>query len=303
MEIRNLNTFLQVVSIKNFTQAAKILGYSQSNVSAQIQQLEREVGAPLFNRIGRQVTLTQHGEELIPYAQKIVATALLMENFLKSKESLGGTLRIGMVESLYEILFESSLLRYHQHFPNVKVELVVDDTATLKNRMQTGVLDFACLIAEPLPKGRHRRHRQSRQSPVPAELSDPERFKRRGVHLDGIDSSLHRHLSERHVRPEYSPSPILDAAKRQHGNAPRQQGQFFIGPAPVHRRAGSQARRRRHPADHRLLRQLVRPDGTPRQQGHDASDRRLPAGNTGGYRDENVPALGIPPFYYYIHAD
>lgn len=53
MEIRNLNTFLQVVSIKNFTQAAKILGYSQSNVSAQIQQLEREVGAPLFNRIGR----------------------------------------------------------------------------------------------------------------------------------------------------------------------------------------------------------------------------------------------------------
>lgn len=152
MEIRNLNTFLQVVSIKNFTQAAKILGYSQSNVSAQIQQLEREVGAPLFNRIGRQVTLTQHGEELIPYAQKIVATALLMENFLKSKESLGGTLRIGMVESLYEILFESSLLRYHQHFPNVKVELVVDDTATLKNQMQTGVLDFACLIAEPLPK-------------------------------------------------------------------------------------------------------------------------------------------------------
>lgn len=152
MEIRNLNTFLQVVSIKNFTQAAKVLGYSQSNVSAQIQQLEREVGAPLFNRISRQITLTQHGEELIPYAQKIVSTALLMENFLKSKESLGGTLHIGMVESLYEILFESSLLRYHQHFPNVKVELVVDDTETLKNGMQTGILDFACLITEPLPK-------------------------------------------------------------------------------------------------------------------------------------------------------
>lgn len=152
MEIRNLNTFLQVVSLKNFTQAARVLGYSQSNVSAQIQQLEREVGAPLFNRIGRQVTLTQHGEELIPYAQKIVSTALLMENFLKSNESLGGTIRVGMVESLYEILFESSLLHYHRQFPNVKVELIVDDTATLKNGMQTGLLDFACLIAEPLPK-------------------------------------------------------------------------------------------------------------------------------------------------------
>ncbi len=152
MEIRNLTTFLQVVSIKNFTQAARALGYSQSNVSAQIQQLEREVGAPLFNRIGRQVTLTQYGEELIPYAQKIVSTALLMENFLKEKNSLGGTIRIGMVESLYELLFESSLLRYHQQYPNVHVELIVDDTAALKTGMQTGVLDFACLIAEPLPK-------------------------------------------------------------------------------------------------------------------------------------------------------
>ena len=61
MEIRNLNTFLQVASIKNFTQAGRNLGYSQSNISAQIQQLEQEVGAPLFNRIGRQVTLTQYG--------------------------------------------------------------------------------------------------------------------------------------------------------------------------------------------------------------------------------------------------
>lgn len=152
MEIRNLTTFLQVVSIKNFTQAARTLGYSQSNVSAQIQQLEKEVGAPLFNRVGRCVTLTQYGEELVPYAQKIVSTALLMENFLKSNESLGGTVRIGMVESLYEILFEPSLLHYHQRFPLVNVELVVDDTATLQHGMLQGTLDFACLITEPLPQ-------------------------------------------------------------------------------------------------------------------------------------------------------
>ncbi|SJZ79164.1 LysR family transcriptional regulator [Megasphaera cerevisiae] len=152
MEIRNLNTFLQVVSIKNFTQAGQTLGYSQSNVSAQIQQLEREVGAPLFNRIGRQITLTQYGEELVPYAQKIVSTALHMENFLKSKEALAGTVRIGMVESLYEILFEPAVLQYHQTYPHVKVDLIVDDTATLKEGMQMGILDFACLIAEPLPK-------------------------------------------------------------------------------------------------------------------------------------------------------
>ena len=186
MEIRNLNTFLQVVSLKNFTQAARVLGYSQSNVSAQIQQLEREVGAPLFNRIGRQVTLTQHGEELIPYAQKIVSTALLMENFLKSNESLGGTIRVGMVESLYEILFESSLLHYHRQFPNVKVELIVDDTATLKNGMQTGLLDFACLIAEPLPKTQWRTWYSRKEDIVVIAHPENPLCKRRVVSLEDL---------------------------------------------------------------------------------------------------------------------
>lgn len=150
MEIRNLNTFLQVASLKNFTQAGRLLGYSQSNISAQIQQLEREVGVPLFNRIGRQVTLTQQGEELIPYARSIVSTALHMENFLKSKENLGGTIHIGMVESLYEKLFETVILPYHTAYPHVNVELVVDATETLKEDLRQGILDFACIIAEPL---------------------------------------------------------------------------------------------------------------------------------------------------------
>ena len=60
MEIRNLNTFLKVATLHNFTHAAKELGYSQSNVSAQIQQLEQEVGireqrrdkALILNRLG-----------------------------------------------------------------------------------------------------------------------------------------------------------------------------------------------------------------------------------------------------------
>ncbi|MBQ3965031.1 MAG: LysR family transcriptional regulator, partial [Firmicutes bacterium] len=58
MEIRNLKTFLRVAALRNFTAAAKELGYSQANVSAQIKQLEDEVGAPLFDRIGRGVAPT-----------------------------------------------------------------------------------------------------------------------------------------------------------------------------------------------------------------------------------------------------
>jgi len=149
-----LQTFLQVASLQNFTRAAKALGYSQSNVSAQIQQLEQDVGVPLFNRIAKTVSLTQYGEQLVPYAQQLVSLSIKMENFLKSKESLGGTIRFGIVESLFQCFIEAVVLNYHKQFPNVKIELVVDGTATLLELLQQGQLDFACLIDTLLPQAK-----------------------------------------------------------------------------------------------------------------------------------------------------
>lgn len=151
MDIRNLNTFLLVASLQNFTKASQELGYSQSNVSAQIKQLEQEVGAPLFDRIGKRVVLTSYGEQLIPYARQVVSTALKIETFLKSEDSMRGTVRAGMVESLFAILLEDAFLRYHSRFPGVNMELTVDAASALKDRLRHGQLDFACLIDDPLP--------------------------------------------------------------------------------------------------------------------------------------------------------
>ncbi len=150
MEIRNLKTFLRVAALQNFTQASRELGYSQSNVSTQISQLEQEVGAPLFNRIGKRVSLTQYGEELLPYANQIVSTAQKLESFLKSDEALGGVVKIGIVESLFDLLPEEIFIRYQQKFPCVKLELIVDGTETLKESLRRGVIDVACLIDYPL---------------------------------------------------------------------------------------------------------------------------------------------------------
>lgn len=152
MEIRLLQTFLQVASLQNFTQAAKVLGYSQSNVSAQILQLEQEIGAPLFNRIGKTVSLTQYAQELIPLARQLVATSVKIENFMKSKEALGGTIRVGIIESLFQRFVEPIILQYHKQLPNVKIELVVDGSETLKDLLQHGQLDLACLIDSQLPQ-------------------------------------------------------------------------------------------------------------------------------------------------------
>lgn len=151
MEIRNLNTFLLVASLQNFTKASQELGYSQSNVSAQIKQLEQEVGVPLFDRIGKNVILTAYGQQLVPYAHQIVSTALKIENSLKDEASIQGTIRIGMVESLFTLLLEDAFLAYHRRFPKVYMDLTVDASATLKVSLQHGQLDAACLIDDPLP--------------------------------------------------------------------------------------------------------------------------------------------------------
>ena len=65
-------TFVRIAEVKNFSKSAEILGYSQSAVTMQIKQLEEELKAQLFERIGKQVKLTQAGERLLPHALEIL---------------------------------------------------------------------------------------------------------------------------------------------------------------------------------------------------------------------------------------
>ena len=175
MELRLLETFLQVAATRNFTRAARAMGYSQSNVSAQIARLEQEVGAPLFDRIGRGVFLTSYGERLLPRAQDAVSAALRVKNLLRPDEELTGTLRAGMVDSLFELIFEPALAAFHRRFPRVDVELSVDGTASLKERLAQGLIDFACVVGDRLPPGEWRLwHSAETKIAVAASSSHPQ---------------------------------------------------------------------------------------------------------------------------------
>ena len=85
MEIRNLVTFARIAEVQNFSKTAEQLGYSQSAVTMQIKQLEGELGAQLFERIGKQVKLTQAGERLLPYALEILAAVRQAETSSESR--------------------------------------------------------------------------------------------------------------------------------------------------------------------------------------------------------------------------
>ena len=92
MEIRNLTTFIRVAELQSFSRAAEQLGYSQSAVTVQIRQLEKELGTLLFERIGRHVRLTEEGEALVERAVAVLRAVQEAENVGKvgRQEGRGG---------------------------------------------------------------------------------------------------------------------------------------------------------------------------------------------------------------------
>src|SRR3712207_9536318 len=75
MELRQVQTFQVVAEELSFSRAAAKLGYVQSSVSAQVSALERELGVPLFDRLGRRISLTDAGEVMFAHSGKLLALA------------------------------------------------------------------------------------------------------------------------------------------------------------------------------------------------------------------------------------
>lgn len=121
MEIRNLMTFVRIAEIQNFSKTAEQLGYSQSAVTMQIKQLETELHAQLFERIGKQVKLTQAGERLLPYALEILNTVRKAERISQEPEQISGKLRIGTCESLVISMLPPVILEMSQLCPHVEI--------------------------------------------------------------------------------------------------------------------------------------------------------------------------------------
>jgi Transcriptional regulator len=99
MELQQLKTFTTIAKLGSFTKTAELLDYAQSSISAQIRSLEDELGTKLFERLGREVCLTEEGKRLLIYSEQLSklaeeAKASLMDNNIPQ-----GTLTIEAPES------------------------------------------------------------------------------------------------------------------------------------------------------------------------------------------------------------
>lgn len=145
MELRNLMTFLRVAELQNFTRAAEQMGYSQSTVTIQIQQLEQELNIKLFERIGKQITVTEKGWEVFEYAKEIRNLVEKMKYSIKDSH-IKGKICIGVIESLLYSDMIKILSDYHKKYPEVELIVKTNYVDILIEMMIHNELDFIFLL-------------------------------------------------------------------------------------------------------------------------------------------------------------
>ncbi|MGG2459125.1 LysR family transcriptional regulator [Streptomyces sp. RGM 3693] len=149
MELRQLLYFVAVAEEANFTRAAARLHLAQPGVSAQVRQLERELGQPLLDRSGRSVTLTEVGAAVLPYARAALAA---VEGARQTVAEFTGLLRgqvtLGLVsgaDAVWESEAVSLLADFHDAHPQVDIALTADGSERMLAALQCGELDLALL--------------------------------------------------------------------------------------------------------------------------------------------------------------
>jgi DNA-binding transcriptional LysR family regulator len=125
MELRHLEYFVAVAEEHSFTRAAERVHISQSGVSAQIRQLEREVGAQLFDRSARTATLTVAGKAALEHARAaLAATDALTQAVGEVTDLIRGRLTVGMVIGCTLTPLFDALAAFHQAHPGVEISLL-----------------------------------------------------------------------------------------------------------------------------------------------------------------------------------
>ncbi|MFE4657339.1 LysR family transcriptional regulator [Streptomyces hydrogenans] len=148
MELRQLEYFVAVAEERNFTRAAERVHISQSGVSSQIRRLEHELGAELFDRSARTVTLTVAGEAALAHARAALASAGAVARAVDEVTGLvRGRLTVGMVVGCTVTPLFDALAAFHEAHPGVEIRLREDTSAQLADAVRSGTVDLALVGA------------------------------------------------------------------------------------------------------------------------------------------------------------
>jgi DNA-binding transcriptional LysR family regulator len=150
MEMAQLEYFSKVVEEKSFSKAAERVFRTQPAVSIAIRRLEEEIGLPLLDRTQKMPVLTEAGQVVYDYAQRILALRDQVGQAITEMQSLKkGRVRVGANESTTLYLLPELILAFRERHPEVKVEITRHVSSHLPREVLDRNIDFALMASEP----------------------------------------------------------------------------------------------------------------------------------------------------------
>ncbi|MES1212916.1 MAG: LysR substrate-binding domain-containing protein, partial [Leifsonia sp.] len=149
-----LRTFVAVAETLSFTRAGELLELSQPTVSQQVRKLEAAAGRQLVARDTRAVSLTDNGDAMLGFARSILAAHDEAAAYFTGS-AMRGRLRFGSADDLALTQLPQILRDFRQLYPQINLELTVNQSGALARRLKAGQLDLVYIKQEPdQPDGR-----------------------------------------------------------------------------------------------------------------------------------------------------
>ncbi len=146
MEIHQLRYFCAVAETSSFSRAAARTHVSQPSLSQQILKLEDELGARLFDRLGRSVRLTELGKTFLPRARAVLRELEAAKGDVdERKDSVGGSICIGAIPTIAPYLLPPHLTFFTRQFPQARLAVIEEITPVLLERLRASSVDIAIL--------------------------------------------------------------------------------------------------------------------------------------------------------------
>jgi DNA-binding transcriptional LysR family regulator len=149
MDIRTMQYYLAVVREGTISAAAEALHVAQPSLSRQMKELEKELGAALFVRGNRRITLTAEGVVLRKRAEEMVQLLQMTEEEIsRVKNHVSGPVRIGAGESRAFHYLSRTAANMAAQNPDIRFHITSGDTRDLMNELADSLIDFALIFTE-----------------------------------------------------------------------------------------------------------------------------------------------------------
>jgi LysR family transcriptional regulator, hydrogen peroxide-inducible genes activator len=150
MELHQLRYFCAVAETGTFSRAAQRSHVSQPSLSQQILKLEDELGARLFDRLGRSVRLTEVGRAFLPRARAVLHDLeAARSEVVERKASISGPICVGVIPTIAPYFLPGILASFSRKWPQAQITVVEEITPLLLEKLRAGSMDVA-IVALPL---------------------------------------------------------------------------------------------------------------------------------------------------------